>query len=319
MRSSSWMVWTFAAACTGGQVGPPVVDALDPTVAGSHGTVWQDISPELGARSGGFPPTIQARVHAPERTDAPAPMVVLLPSSDARTDEWFDTATWLSTWGMVVVVPAFDAPANARTHAGLVEDMAALLTWLQSNALPIEGVETDARKFGLLGHGRGGKIAVLAAAADERVGSVMALAPDDTVPDAATPPKDWPHALPKTAGKVTVPRLLVGAALNGVEGDPCFDASETYAAFFTAFAAGATEFELPNASPTDFVDPCAAGGGSLACASCPGSEDPMASARFARAAAVAFFASTLTDQSGFDGWVDGTADGFPADVVVTTK
>ena len=319
MRSTRWVLWMLASACTGGNSGPPMITALDPTVAGTHGTLWEDISPELGVRSGGFPPTIQARMHAPERTDSPAPMVVLLPSSDARTDEWFDTATWLSTWGMVVIVPAFDAPANARTHAGLVEDTAALLTWLQSNALPLDGVETDARKFGLLGHGRGGKIAVLTAAEDARVGSVMALAPDDSLPVSATPPKDWPHALPKTAGKVTVPRLLVGAALNGAEDEACFDPADAYPAFFEAFAAGATQFELPNASPTDFVDPCAAGGGSLACASCPGSEDPAASARFARAAAVAFFASTLTDETGFAGWVDGSADGFPDDVVVTTK
>lgn len=319
MRSPSWVVWMFAAACTGGNSGPPVVEALDPTVAGSHGAVWEDITPELGDRSGGFPPNIQARVHAPERTDVPAPMVVLLPSADARTDEWFDTATWLSTWGMVVVVPAFDAPANGRTHAGLVEDTAALLTWLQSTALPIDGVETDARKFGILGHGRGGKIAVLAAAGDDRVGSVMAIAPDDSVPASAAPPKDWPHALPKTAGKVTVPRLLVGAALHGAGDEACYDPAESYAGFFAAFGAGATQFELPDASPTDFVDPCAAGGGSLACASCPGSDDPAASARFARAAAVAFFASTLGDEAGFDGWVDGTATGFPEDVVVSTK
>lgn len=319
MRSTGLALWALTAACTGGNSGPPVVTALDPTVAGSHGTLWEDITPDLGARSGGFPATIQARMHAPERVDQPAPIVVLLPSSDARTDEWFDTATWLSTWGMVVIVPAFDAPANARTHAGLVEDTQALLGWLQSNALPLEGVETDARKFGLLGHGRGGKIAVLTAAEDARVASVMALSPEDSVPDGAAPPKDWPHALPKAASKVTVPRMLVGAALNGTEDEACFDPSDAYPAFFEAFAPGATELELTNASPTDFVDPCTSGGGSLACASCPNSDDPLASARVARAAAVAFFASTLTDESGFAGWLDGTATGFPDDVVVTTK
>lgn len=314
MKSAVWLLGAMACTAPGG---PPVVVALDPTGIGSHGALWEDIEPELGARSDGFPGVIQARVHAPQRVDRPAPMVVLLPSSDARTDEWFDTATWLSTWGMVVVVPAFDAPANERTHAGLVEDMAALLGWLQSTALPIGSVETDARKFGLLGHGRGGKIAVLSAAEDGRVGSVLALAPDNS--GDGTPAKDWPSALPKAAGKITVPRLVIGAAQNGDGDEACFDPADSYAAFFGAFAAGAVQFELPDASPTDFVDPCASGGGSLACASCPPGADPAEAARFSRAAAVAFFTATLTDQASFDGWLDGTAEGFPEDVVVTTK
>ncbi|MCB9680976.1 MAG: hypothetical protein H6733_05840 [Alphaproteobacteria bacterium] len=313
-----WM-WVLAlgVACSdGGTTDPPVV-RKDAAESGPYGSKLIDtLEIDLGERSGGFPSRVPAWVVQPARFDGAAPVVLFHHDATLTRADYYTTATRLAARGMVVVMPQWDPAVGPRGVQGLVDDTTAAIDWLTDNALPIEDVVVDVSRLGVVGHGRGGVVALLTAAADARVEAAVALSPVDPV--GAGLVGDGPSA--------TTPGTFdgVGAALAqvGVGGaEPaCVGAGAGYTAIFDALPDGATQWELPTGAHADLVDPCIAGEGGTWCTACPSSDDPDAIHDFARASTVAFLGLHLMDDGGYADWLDGD-DPFDvvADAVITVK
>lgn len=286
----------------------------DPTERGSADTTFQDIEITLDGRTGDAPTRLTARVHAPERSDGPARVIVWNHGFVTETEQYFRLGDHLASWGFVVVMPQWDLGATVRNHRELADDAKLGLDWIQANGLPLEGVEIETRVFGAGGHSRGGKQALLHAGLDERVAAVFNFDPVDALPPfGEVDPADFPSAAPEVVSTLAIPLGHVGAG-RGPDGVvPCAPEGENYVDVFAAARPGAIQYELPTAGHADFTDDCADGSGGVACNLCPAGDDPAATARFGYAAAVAFFARALRDDDGFASWLEG--DEAPAEVV----
>ncbi|MFP5069731.1 dienelactone hydrolase family protein [Pseudonocardia nantongensis] len=107
----------------------------------------------------------------------------------------------LATWGFVAAAPNTQrgpVPSVSRFAA----DLNTALDVCCGVRLGDGRISVDARRTALIGHGTGGGAALLAAAARERLGAVVTLAPSQVRPSAI-----------EAAGRVTAPTLhLAGAA-----------------------------------------------------------------------------------------------------------
>lgn len=298
---------TWILALVGACASSPgeIVTPRDPTERGPHGDVFEDVEIDLGTRSEGFPMRIQARVHGPESYGDVATVILFNHGFATETEAYFRLGAHLASWGHVVVMPQWDLGVNSRTHADLAVDAIAALDWLQQNPLPFTEYAIDVTGFGIGGHSRGGKQALLTALADDRVKALFNLDPVDALPPfGEVDPADYPSTAPELVGELTIPWGQIGAG-RGPEGVvPCAPAEEGFAAIFAAAPAGTLQFELPTAGHQDFTDACSDGTGDVTCNVCPAGDDPAASNLFARATLTAFFGKRLRGDDGFDGWLE---------------
>lgn len=296
---------------------PPADDdaeVSDPVARGRSDTTFQEIELDLAERLGDDPTRIVAHVHAPDRADGPARVILWNHGFATETEQYFRLGDHLASWGFVVVMPQWDLGATSRTHVEIASDARLALDWIVENGLPLEDVEIETRVFGAGGHSRGGKQALLHAGADDRVGSVFNLDPVDALPPFGDfDPADYPSAAPEVVSTLDIPLGHVGAG-RGPDGVvPCAPEGDNYVDVFAAARPFAIQYELPTAGHADFTDDCSGDAGGVACNLCPAGDDPASAALFGRAAAVAFFARTLRDDASFGAWLEG--DEAPAEVV----
>jgi pimeloyl-ACP methyl ester carboxylesterase len=139
------------------------------------------IQPFTLTGSGGKP--IRGDVWLPDHLRAPAPVVIGIHGFKGfrRWGFWPAIASFLNREGFVFV--GFDMSHNGVGEGGLEceeEDLRAVVAALRSGRLP--GAERiDASRLALLGHSRGGGLAVVHASRDPGVRAVVALAPISTV------------------------------------------------------------------------------------------------------------------------------------------
>lgn len=311
------------AACSGGGGEDPAPTPIDPTVYGTFSVSYTDVQLDLGERGGGFPARVDARVHWPE-TDREVPVVVFHHGFQVRTDQYFDLLSQLASWGVVVVAPQYDSGLTSfRTHAQLRDDAVAVVDALDTIALE-DGPTLDVGRLGFAGHSRGGKQAILGAAADGRVEVVVTLDPVDVPPPFGDfDPADYPPSFDDLAG-LTAPYAQLGmgygpeAAAPGLQA--CAPAEGGYARLFDAAPDGTVQHVLATGGHNDLVDDCAAGEGGLVCNLCPAGDDPAANNAYARAFLVAAFGRDLLDEAGFDGWLRGEVEvAGGLDVAVSVK
>lgn len=280
-----------ALACGAGVQGgsePEIVPA-DATKTGPFGADRFTVDIDVGPRDGGAPSRISTLVvSATNRADdRDAAWAFLLPESDKAKEDYAFTATHLASWGFVVVVPQIASIGTRRTDAQYVADLRLLVDAVLGGAVEA-GVAVDASAVAVAGHGRGGALALLFAAQDERVDAAFGLSPVDG--DGTD--DDRFSVLPGQAGSLTKPMGVFGTGRgDDAEGrnDACAPEGEDYRTFYAAFTGDARLVEVPDGGHADLLEACIDGASDLLCAACRKGDDPIVTINAGRASMAAFF------------------------------
>ncbi len=207
----------------------------DPALDGPHAvTVTTATIP--GATGGRRLPSSIFATAAP----APRPLVVISPGFQLDREQYTSYARHLATWGFVVVLTDYAGGA----HPALAADVPAVIDW----AIAEVALGVDATRIGLAGHSLGGRISVLAAAQDARVGAIVAWDPVDAA---------RPSAAPELVTSLTAPLAVIGETTNasgGVGDRPCAPGAENFAQFYAAAPSPALAVTVANADHMDWVD-----------------------------------------------------------------
>lgn len=309
-------VWMLAL-CWGcsGTAGPePVEPTPDLSVMGPSSVKREDLTANLGDR-GAFPSSVAFRLYSPRGMTEAASVVVVSHAFNVGIEQYHTLATHLASWGLVAVVPTWDAgSANPRAHADLATDAVLMLDWLQANPLPFD-VAPQTERFGLVGHARGGKQSVHAAILDARVRAVVGLDPVDAAPAlGGSDAEAYPSVTPELMEGLSAPAIVLGLGLGATGEPPCAPADEGYAAFAGAMKEGSLSVVLPASGHNDVLDACADGRTELACLVCPGGEEPAVARSVAHALTTGFLLRYLRDDLTVEPWIGGAAltEAFPA-------
>jgi pimeloyl-ACP methyl ester carboxylesterase len=158
-----------------------------------------------------------------------------------------------------------------------------------------------------MGHSRGGKAAVLAAARDPRFAAVLGLDPVDSKPplgcDAQTECPDSRDAL----ASLSIPSAFLGEttdATGGGFGQACAPADGNYATYYAKARSPSLEVTIAGANHVSFVDdPTACG---VTCSFCKAATAKQADVLgLAYAMSVAFFERHLRGATSYQAYLDG--------------
>lgn len=297
-----------AGTATGNDATPGTADAAspdagelpvgDPADPGPHAVTTTDVSIPTG---GGV---VSATVYRPA-TAGRHPLVIVSPGFQMPRAQYASYGAHLAGWGFVVI--AQDFPSGFSTpHTALAAQTRNVIDWALSDASGLGGV-IDAGRIGACGHSLGGKISLLAAADDARIGAVVGWDPVD-----AGNPSVTPERMDDIAAAVAV----LGETLNGSGGFmPCAPADQNFQKYFTAASPPALEVTVNGADHMDWVD-------DTSCAFCglctpEGTIDEDAVRTVTRRVTVAWLRRRLLGELAMDAYLggDGLAAGLPAGAV----
>jgi predicted dienelactone hydrolase len=260
---------------------------------GPHAVVSADVSiPASGGAVG-------ATVYRP-MTGGGYPLVVVSPGFQMPRAQYASYGEHLAGWGFVVIAQDFPSGFGV-SHQALADQTRDVIDWALSAASGLAGA-IDAARVGACGHSLGGKISLLAAADDARIGAVVGWDPVD-----ANSPSVAPERMADVAGPVAV----LGETLNGSGGFmPCAPAAENFQQYFTAAAAPALEVTVNGADHMDWVDDPSCG----LCGFCTpaGTIGEDAVHRVTRRVTVAWFGRHLLGDPAMDAYLGGA--GLAADL-----
>lgn len=162
--------------------------------------------------------------------------------------------------------------------------------------------KVDGARVGVMGHSRGGKAAVNAAAQDDRFKAVLGLDPVNTCPMGTCP-----DAI-VAAGTLTIPSGFLGETTDDGTGggmmEPCAPAADNFQQFYAAAPSPSLSVQIIGANHMSFLDDAT---GCLQCSVCQSAVlDRETVLEISRAYTVAFFLRTLEGQSGYDAWLTGS-------------
>lgn len=272
-----------------------------PAEAGPYRTVRFDLSVPLA--SGG---TVTVTVAGPtddgrelSKTIGARPLVVLSPGFVINRAQYIGYVTRLASHGFIAVSQTARAEAK---HAQYRDDTRKLIDWLIAPTGPsasrISG-RIDSRRIGLTGHSLGGKISLLTAAADSRVGAVITI---DAVDGNSAPlARDSIAAIRLPTG---VPLGFLGETISKTGGaQPCAPADSNYEVLYRSSSAPRFALRFLGAAHTDFVDNPSS---CFPCLFCPGSTAPKAQSRdLAIKYVTAYFLWTLAGDRGAESYLTG--------------
>jgi len=231
---------------------------------------------------------------------SPLPLVLLSPGFLLEAKSFATTGQHLASHGYAVVIPTWGDNAFAPiSHSTLADHVSALLdALLAAGATP----SIDPARVGVAGHSRGGKITILAATRDDRIGAVFGLDPVDAVGPLGAPTPDNPSVTPELMAGLVVPFAVIGSAKGGELhlGTTCAPTADNYRAYHdAATAAPARHLWVPTGSGhNDFGTDL----GLLALA-CKTGDDAAATRAFAHAKLVAFFRVYLDGDARYAAWL----------------
>lgn len=284
--------WTAPGSDAGmSSTGGP--DAVGPYVVTRSSTMI------TGATLVTFAPTLAAGEHAP--------LVVFKHGYQLSSTNYAMLLERIATHGFFVI--AVDTPSSfigGTTNIDERDAMIHAIDWALGTAPFASSV--DAAHIAVMGHSRGGKDAVLAAAADARVTAALLLDPvngcgpgmgfSTTCPDATSA---------ANAGALTMPVGVMGETNDGSGGFmPCAPTAQNYATIYDAIHASswAVEWTFADAVHMTFTDD---GGGTFG-SFCAAEPTNVAMLRAdIRAMSVAFARYHLRGESDMAAWLTGSS------------
>jgi hypothetical protein len=216
----------------------------DPGEAGTFTVYEEDVSVPGGGSS------IGATLFAPS-TDGggtiaagPFPLVVISPGFQMVRAQYASYGRHLASWGFVVV--AQDFPGGFfNDHEDLAAQVTSILDWSQSAGSGIAS-HVDPSRIATSGHSLGGKISILAAIRDPRIGAVVGWDPVDS---------NAPSVTPELMGDLDADLAVLGETTNGSGGFmPCAPAADNFQQYYAAAASPALEVDVLGADHMDWVD-----------------------------------------------------------------
>ena len=280
--------------------------AATPAGIGSH-TVTSSMETVAGRSVVVFDPAMPAG----ER----APLVLFKHGFQLSTMDYETTLTQLASHGYVVVgVDTAVGIVGAPTQLEERDAMIAVLDWSAGASAPFAD-HVDAEHVAVMGHSRGGMVAVMVAAADARIDAMLGLDPVN----ACGPGMPYSASCPDvtTAGfapSLDIPAGYMGETADGTGGFmPCAPLAQNYATIYdaTTSASWSAEWTFAGAAHMTFTDDGGGVFGSL-CASASGNEVLLRDE--IRTLAVAFLDRHLRGDASRDAWLTGGS--VPADVTL---
>lgn len=272
---------------------------FEPGELGEHPVTVQTVS--VSGEGASF----QAKLYVPE-SETPSRAVLFLPGFMLSASDFALTCERLASHGFIVLSPSFgDSFLNAIDHAELAAHSAAMLDWIvaehETLSGPIGG-SLDADGFGIAGHSRGGKVALMTALNDPRIQAVYTLDPVDSIggPFDTTPTPENPSVTPELIGDLTIPAGFLGAGKGGEGFQPCAPAAENHEAYYDAANGAAVAYHHvdPSAGHMDYIDSGAAG-------LCVGGESPKEAREAGTKTLVAFMRAHLLGQDAYQSYLAG--------------
>jgi predicted dienelactone hydrolase len=235
-------------------------------------------------------------------------VVVFAPGFQIPPDQYLNYAQALAGFGYVAIIAGYPQNLFAPNHVAAAEDLSAALDWAMASTTdstsPLFGlVSTTAA--GVSGHSLGGKLAILAAAADSRFQASITLDAVDGSMDCSA--QQCPNAI--DALPLPIPTGFLGETLDssgGILGMSCAPADENYDTLYQKASSPSLEVTVLGASHMSFVsDPATCG---LVCSVCQAPTAPQAQVlSLAQAYLVAFYERYLRGNTGYDTYLDGAA------------
>lgn len=300
------LCFALLAGCTGsGPIGGDTdVRAANATEVGPFGAERTLVTIDIGERSNGFSPQINAVFAEPRRLadDNPAVWAILLTEQDNDPSQYANTAAHLASWGFLVVVPQFDTLGSRRKDTELLTDIAQLIEALQAGAVETELRTADA--IAIAGHGRGGRVALLALAGNDELDAAFAISPADG--DGTD--EDVVSVAPGLGPQLDKPVGLFGAGrgddvVDGADA-ACTPEGENHEAIWGVLVGDGVKVDLPDGGHGDIVEDCINGTSDAICTSCRAGEDPVVTVNVARAAMAAHFGVHLRDDASLGAFWD---------------
>lgn len=234
------------------------------------------------------------------RAGAPYPLVIISPGLTISRGQFRGYADRLASHGVLVVLQSARSEAN---HAQYRDDTGKLIDWLLAptgaDAAKVQG-RADRDRIGVAGHSLGGKISLLAAAADPRIKAALGIDPVDGGLGMQPMALDVVDKIRLPAG---VPLAFLGETVSKRGGMPCAPEGQNYEALYGKAAAPAFALTFVGAAHNDFVDDFA---GCLTCGFCPGGTAPRTRTRdLAIKYVTAYFLWSLRGLSAYADYLSG--------------
>ena len=251
--------------------------------------------------------TVDTTLCAPASSDGSTiadgvfPLVITSPGSTQSRTKYRSYCEHLASWGFVVVSQSiignsgFFPPANHKKPAA---DVSAMIDWLLSDESGLADW-IDPERIGVAGHSMGGKVSMLAAAADSRIGAVVGWDPvDANGPFTGQNSPDYSSATPEQMPDIRAAIAVLGETLNkrGSFFSPaCAPEADNFQQYFEHALTPSLEVEIFDADHMDWTD----SGGCWPCSPC-GDADRSFVQAITRRVNVAWFRRHLQGDTDMD-------------------
>jgi predicted dienelactone hydrolase len=275
------------AGSGGGDAG--VQPVADPALVGPLAVVA--VNGSVPAPSVGT--TVNASCFVPD-SGGPFPLVTIAPGFQLPASQYVGSAAHLASFGFVACVAAYNASLFSPNHLNNAKEVLAVVDWALAPSGPLAG-KADPLRVGAAGHSLGGRLSVLAASLDERIGAVFAMDPVDADdPDASS-------LLP-----LPIPTGFLGELTDAEGGfQPCAPADRNFETFYENAGSPSFKVEVLGANHMSFLDDPGSCG--IVCSFCkPASIDHDQVISLARSYLAAFFLRHLENTTAYDAYLTGT-------------
>ncbi len=268
----------------------------DPAQPGPYAVTFVDGDVTVASVGSQFP----TRCFLPEAQPGPFPLVTFAHGFQLPTTQYYLSAGYLARFGFVVCVPAFEAGMFSPNHAKNAREIVGVIDWALDPSSPVAGV-IDPQRIGATGHSLGGKLSVLAANYDTRIGAVLGLDPVDSSTNCN--PTNCPDATDQLP--LAIPTGFLGETLDASGSfQACAPAADNFETFYAAAGSPSFKVHIDGANHMSFLDDPGSCG--LTCSFCKTpTRDHSEVIALTRAYLAAFFLRHLGGNASYDEYLTG--------------